>query len=428
VRAYEFLYEGGLSPSTFDGHPGRWNNFLKRVDRSDNKGGRFDLVNGGTVVIDNVPEIIDGLNLSPVKWPKGRKKDGTEAAGIAFPINGSWEKRKKNEDGTMDYSEVQFIALGHLQKTNDFGRTGGEGGENFVGDENEKLDILNQALTELKGDAKEIEIIVGDRPVMAARFDSTPKQKSCRGDCKADWTVLDASNKEVAWISHKKYNESKIGKEGYSHAADFFGWGGVSDPLMNPVYEKFPELKKEIYKFASDIKKLFPGESEGENVGYYKSYNKKGVEKISSLPKIGKPTEEGEKGEIDPYGTGLWVYRKIINGLIRAISVYGVGFGGERGLQNVDLILQGVPSFNNETPPRLISNGGIHSNGVKGVKGATVPDRLEDDYEPVLVAKYNPTRHDFSKHFDFKGVRFSIFPIGAVTTRKGAGAGTVEEI
>jgi len=415
MRANEIFTEGSLSTKTFSekSYSGdRWTNFLARLDRSDGKGGKFELTpkaGGGTVTIDHVPEIVRDLKLPEPQWPRGRKKNGEQSNTIAFPINGTWEKRIENEDGTTDYSNVQFVSLGSLEKTNAFGSTGGEA---QVADETQKLNILNTILLEKLEEAgkKEIPIIIGDRKVNVAGFISTPKNPNCGGDCKSDWTAIDSNRNEVAWISHKKYKENS--KEDYSHAADFFGWGGMSDSLMTPIYDKHPAIKEEIYKFASDVKKAYSGD-EGEE--YYTTYNRDGDIRISSLPKIGKD------GEIDPNGTGLWVYRKITNGLIRAFSVYGVGFGGARGVQNVDLVIQGVPSFTNDTIPKLIATTGTHSNGDK-------PDRAEGGYEPVLVAKYNPSRNDFSKQFSFRGVRFSIFPIAAITQRKGAKVGTIREI
>jgi len=405
VRAYEFLHEGGLAFSTFDGqipNGKRWTNFINRLSRTDGKNGMFELTptaGGGTVQLDKADEIIDALEKSPPEWLLKPKKDGKFGVNpsAVFPINNTWKDRK-TVDGKLDFNSFDYIALGNLQKTNDFGSTGSEA---QVKDQTEKLDILNTILLKKLKEAgkKEIPVIIGDQKVNVAKFISTPKQ--CGGDCKADWTVVDANNQEVAWISHKKYKESNIGKKvggkDYSHAGDFFGYGGMSDSLMKNVYDENKEIKDEINDFATSVKNKFPVE-DGE----------------IQLPLI----SYGNKGK-----TGLWIYRKITNGLIRAMSVYGVGFGkgNPRGLQNVDLILQGVPSFNNETPPRLVANGGYHSNGEK-------PDRLEGGYEPVLVAKYNPSRNQDIQGMKFMGVRFSIFPLAAVKQRKGEGEGTVQEI
>lgn len=364
MRAYEVLYEVGLSPKVFDGNSDRWNNFLARLDRSDGKGGKFELTDGGTVVLDNVPEIVN--NLRNGEWHtrvKGRKS-------VVFPINNSWSKVIKNDDGTIeDDSEVEYILLNKLQKTNEFGSTGGEA---QVKAENTALDLLNKEFSKLKGDQAEIPVIIGDRTVKAAGFISTPK--ICSGDCKADWSVIDANGNDVAWISHKKFDNNMRNKEGHSHGADFHGWGGMSDRVMKQVYDDIPEVKKEIIKFAKDVLKKYPVESDK-----------------SSLPK------------------GVWLFRKIKTGVLRGISVYGADFrdkNSTRGLQNVDLILQGKPSFEDK---KLVADV-HHSNG----------ERAEDGYEPYLTARYNPSRKTANiQGISFKGMRFSIYAKAGIIQRKG---------
>jgi len=356
VRAYEFLYEVGLSPKVFDDNSDRWNNFLARLDRSDGKGGKFELTDGGTVVLDNVPEI--NKDLQNYVWPRDSKEK------IAFPINNTW----KNKD--IEDKEVEYILLSKLQKTNEFGSTGGEA---QVQAENTALDSLNKEFSILKGDQAEIPVKIGDRTVLAAGFISTPKNSSCGGDCKADWSVIDANGNDVAWISHKKLDDSKKDKEGHSHGADFHGWGGMSDKVMKQVYADIPEVKEEIAKFAKDVLKKYP------------IANNK-----SSLPK------------------GVWLFRKIKTGILRGISVYGSDFrdkNSARGLQNVDLVLQGKPSFADK---KLVADV-HHSNG----------ERAEDGYEPYLTARYNPSRNSNIQGISFKGMRFSIYAKAGIIQRKG---------
>ena len=217
----------------------------------------------------------------------------------------------------------------------------------------------------------EIPVVIGDRTVQVSEFISTPK--SCSGDCKSDWSAVDANGNDVAWISHKKIENSKKGKEGHSHGADFHGWGGMSDGVMKDVYNDIPEIKQEILDFAKDVLKAYP--TDGEK---------------SKLPK------------------GVWLFRKIKTGILRGISVYGPAFRGKdsaRGLQNVDLILQGTPSFNGNTLVADIH----HSNG----------DRAEDGYEPYLTARYNPSRNSDIQGISFKGMRFSIYAKAGIVQRKG---------
>jgi|TARA_B110000037_G_scaffold52990_1_gene64934 hypothetical protein len=362
VRAYEIFNEAGLSTKGLMDNPDRLEKFIARMDRSDGKGGKFLTIDGSTVVIDNVPEIVN--NLRNGEWHtkvKGRQS-------IAFPINNSWSKAIKNDDGTIeDDSEVEYILLSKLQKTKEFGSSEGVATKA----EDWALNHLNKTFTELKGDKKEIPVVIGDRTVQVSEFISTPK--SCSGDCKSDWSAVDANGNDVAWISHKKIENSKKGKEGHSHGADFHGWGGMSDRVMKDVYNDIPEIKQEILDFSNDVLKAYP--TDGEK---------------SKLPK------------------GVWLFRKIKTGILRGISVYGPAFRGKdsaRGLQNVDLILQGTPSFDGNTLVADIH----HSNG----------DRAEDGYEPYLTARYNPSRNSDIQGISFKGMRFSIYAKAGIVQRKG---------
>lgn len=362
MRAYEFLSEAGLSTKGLMDNPDRLEKFIARMDRSDGKGGKFLTIDGSTIVIDNVPEIVN--NLRNGEWHtkvKGRQS-------IAFPINNSWSKVIKNDDGTIeDDSEVEYILLSKLQKTKEFGSSEGVATKA----EDWALNHLNKTFTELKGDKKEIPVVIGDRTVQVSEFISTPK--SCSGDCKSDWSAVDTNGNDVAWISHKKIENSKKDKEGHSHGADFHGWGGMSDRVMKDVYNDIPEIKQEILDFAKDVLKAYP--TDGEK---------------SKLPK------------------GVWLFRKIKTGILRGISVYGPAFRGKdsaRGLQNVDLILQGTPAFNGNTLVADIH----HSNG----------DRAEDGYEPYLTARYNPSRNSDIQGISFKGMRFSIYAKAGIVQRKG---------
>jgi len=92
---------------------------------------------------------------------------------------------------------------------------------------------------------------------------------------------------------------------------------------------------------------------------------------------------------------------------MRAYSIYGIEFGGDRGLQNVDLVLQGDPVFDGK---KLISKGPYHSNG----------ERLENDYEPVVTAFWRPSRPSATiQDITFRGVRFAVYPVAAITQRPG---------
>lgn len=381
MRAYEIFNEKGLAKGDLDGDTLRWSAFVNKI----NNNGKF--VATGDWVLDadgkedtsKTKYTIQLVPLEKTEYWANKHEGSATLPQATIQDYKDFVSTKQKFDAVVN-GQTGKIALSRLQKTREFGSV-----PISTKVEDTALGALGKMFAKLKGKNKEVEIIVGDKKVMAAKFVSTPKL--CNGDCKADFHVEDASGKQVAWISHKKYDEKKKDKEGHSHAADFIGWGGLSNKLMKNVYDTNPKLKDEIRKFASDVKELYSPASESEE--YYITTSKKGNKEVSSLPK------------------GLWVYRKLKNGIMRAYSIYGIEFGGDRGLENVDLVLQGDPVFDGN---KLISKGPYHSNG----------ERLENDYEPVLVVFWRPSRKS-STIQDIKliGVRFSVFPLAAITQRSG---------
>jgi hypothetical protein len=228
------------------------------------------------------------------------------------------------------------VRLSGLEKTGEFG---GKGAGFSTRDEDAALTQINEMLEQMKQGKSEVNLVIGDKTVPVAKFVST------QGTPKSDFHAVDASGNEVAWISHKKG----------SKARDFGQWGGMSDREMKIVYANMPEAKEEILKFAKDVIAITNGE----------------------IPRA------------------TTYARKIQNGKLRGIAIYGNGFGGERGHQNVDLILQGEPQFKGN---KLVATGSAHTNG----------ERLEDEFEPVLMAMYKGDRDNFG----VKGARFSIYPAG----------------
>lgn len=228
----------------------------------------------------------------------------------------------------------QQYRLSQFEKTAEFGGKGTGFGTRI---EDAELASLQAQLLDLKGNNPEITIRVGDRDVSVADVVTTP------GTPKSDFHFVNSQGDSVAWVSHKD-----------GSAATHFGqWGGMSDREMLPVYNANPSVKKEVAQFIQDIKAL---------VG----------EEMPRATTIARPASE----------------------LFQMISIYGNGFGGNRGPQNVDVILQG---------PVTISNGqlvapNMHSNG-EPVKGA---------FEPAMMAMYKGDRSNFG----IKGSRFSMYPIG----------------
>jgi len=243
--------------------------------------------------------------------------------------------KKGNIPDSFPLEDGRTVRLTGLEKTSEFGGKGGFS----TRDEDAALTQINEMLEQMKQGKAEVNLVIGDKTVPVAKFVSTP------GTPKSDFHAVDASGNEVAWISHKKGSRAK----------DFGQWGGMSDREMKAVYQNMPEAKEEILQFAKDVIAITNGE----------------------IPRA------------------TTYARKIQNGKLRGISIYGNGFGGERGQQNVDLILQGEPQFKGN---KLVATGSAHTNG----------ERLEDEFEPVLMAMYKGDRDNFG----VKGARFSIYPAG----------------
>ena len=228
----------------------------------------------------------------------------------------------------------KLYKLSQLEKTAEFGGKGTGFGTRI---EDAELASLQAQLAELKGNNPEITIRVGDRDVSVADVVTTP------GTPKSDFHFVDSKGNSVAWVSHKD-----------GSAATHFGqWGGMSDREMLPVYNANPEVKAEVAQFIQDIKALVGDE-------------------MPRATTIARPASE----------------------LFQMISIYGNGFGGKRGPQNVDVILQGSVTISNG---QLVAPN-MHSNG-EPVKGA---------FEPAMMAMYKGDRSNFG----IKGSRFSMYPIG----------------
>ena len=236
----------------------------------------------------------------------------------------------------FELEDGRTVRLSGLEKTGEFG---GKGAGFSTRDEDAALAKINEMIEQMKQGKSEVNLVIGKETVPVAKFVSTP------GTPKSDFHAVDASGNAVAWVSHKKGSRAK----------DFGQWGGMSDREMKTVYERFPKIKEEILAFAKEVIRITNGE----------------------IPRA------------------TTYAREIQNGTLRGIAVYGIGFGGERGPQNVDLVLQGDPVFKGN---RLVATGSAHSNG----------ERVEDEFEPVHMAMYKGDRDNFG----VKGARFSIYPAG----------------
>lgn len=227
-------------------------------------------------------------------------------------------------------TEGRTVSWSSLQKTSEFGGGSRISGMNW---EKQAMSDINAQLAEMKGDKKEIPLVIGDKEVMVARFEDTP------GTPKSDFHAVNAAGQEVAWISHKKGSSAK----------DFGQWGGCSESELASVYQKWPELQEEINSFVTAVKSAIGGNT---------------------------------------YPGGFTMGRKIESGRLKGIAVYGRDYvphkkgGADRGRQNVDLVIQGNPYFDGN---RLLADGNVHING----------ERVEGEFEPVLIVRKASDRSNF---------------------------------
>ena len=93
------------------------------------------------------------------------------------------------------------------------------------------------------------------------------------------------------------------------------------------------------------------------------------------------------------------VGRRIQDDNLKKMAVYGSGYGGVKGENNVDVTMQGVLSIQNRGRYyELTSTGHKLNNG----------DRITGTYEPVFLGVYKGDRSDHG----IRGARVIIQPIG----------------
>ncbi len=167
--------------------------------------------------------------------------------------------------------------------------------------------------------------------------------KSTEGTPKSDFHFLDPDGNEVVWISHKAGKSPRC----------FQQWAGCSFRVEPNIH-----LHDETQTFAERIREL-------EFVG------------------------------------GMTVAQPIYDSKLKNLAVYGNGFGGEFGRNNVHLVIQGIPTLASNTANAhydIVSHS-VHANG----------ESLPDGYSPTFMAMYRGDRNDFG----ITNCRVGISPKGA---------------
>ena len=97
---------------------------------------------------------------------------------------------------------------------------------------------------------------------------------------------------------------------------------------------------------------------------------------------------------------GTTVARKISNQKLKMQGIYGSGYGGSFGINNVNVVMQGTATINSISPTeyKITGSAMTHNNG------STLPS----EYEPVLMAIYKGERNNYG----IKNARLVISAIG----------------
>ena len=103
---------------------------------------------------------------------------------------------------------------------------------------------------------------------------------------------------------------------------------------------------------------------------------------------------------------GTTVAREITDPKLRMQGIYGSGYGGSLGVNNVDVLLQGTVKINAISPTeyKITGSAMTHSNG------STLPP----EYQPVLMAIYKGDRSDYG----IKNARINLYSKSGRTKRQ----------
>ena len=184
-----------------------------------------------------------------------------------------------------------------------------------------------------------IDMLVGGRKVNVSGV-GQPK-----GTPKADFFLYDDEGEPVAWLSHKAGSKSN----------DFQQYGGLTPRGTAGAFER----SKQVNAFIFKLTELFPnGMKSGDSV----------------------------KREIKLDRDGKDIVRK---------SIYGIDYGGKRGLNNIDEFHQGEMKLAKKGKYYVIKSNHSAENGY-------VPT---DDYKAIFYARYSSDMN----HFGITSMRVGVF-------------------
>ena len=127
---------------------------------------------------------------------------------------------------------------------------------------------------------------------------------------------------------------------------------------------------------------------------------------IAAHPEVTAFVEAARKMFPKEIPQGTTVAREIADQKLRMQGIYGSGYGGSIGVNNVDVLLQGSVKINsiNSTEYQITGSAMTHSNG------STLPP----EYQPVLMAIYKGDRSDYG----IKNARINLYSKSGRTKRQ----------
>ena len=243
---------------------------------------------------------------------------------------------------TFNTTKGKVTYPGDFLKTPEFG---GKGKGSGTAAEDRYLASFRTELEKVMNDEEDgaLDMLVGGRKVVVTGVDQ-PK-----GTPKADFFLIDDLGEPVAWISHKAGSKPN----------DFQQYGGLTDKGTGGVFIR----NAQVLSFVEKIKELYPDGMKSGNSVY----------REIKLDKDGKD-----------------IARK---------SIYGIGYGGKPGLNNIDEFHQGEMKLSKKGKYWAIKSSHQAKNGF-------IPT---DDYKCILFARYTGRMN----HFGIKDCRTGVFPSSA---------------
>ena len=171
-----------------------------------------------------------------------------------------------------------------------------------------------------------VRLKIGNNNYLVSDVESTP------GTPKSDMNFIDNQGKRVGFVSLKQGATPSAVQQ----------WGGVSPRAGGSI-----SGNTEVQSFVQKVRELFP----------------------------------------DGITPATTVAREIQSTQLQSLGIYGNGFGGSFGVNNVDVLLQGSVRINsiNSTDYKITGSSMTHNNG----------DILPPLYQPALMAIYKGDRNDY---------------------------------